>query len=102
MLVGFESVDDFLELLDHPRAHDVERRVIERDAPTGGRAARDADLCGVGQCACSCHVLLLPLPSSLKTVDWTTLFRSFDYLFVARSRLITDAPSSLTMSSSGN
>jgi hypothetical protein len=69
LLVGFESVDDFLELPDHFWAHDVERRVIERDAPIGGRPSRDANLSGLGQCACSCHV--------------------FSYLFVRlRNRLI--------------
>jgi enoyl-CoA hydratase/carnithine racemase len=28
--IGLESVDDFLELLDHFRAHDVDRRVVDR------------------------------------------------------------------------
>jgi hypothetical protein len=36
MLVGLESVDDFLELPDHLRAHDVDRRVVDRDTPIGG------------------------------------------------------------------
>jgi hypothetical protein len=40
MLVGLESVDDFLELPDHFRAHDVDRRVVDRDTPIGNRRAR--------------------------------------------------------------
>ena len=36
LLIGLESVDDFLELLDHYRAHHVDRRVVDRDAPVGG------------------------------------------------------------------
>jgi hypothetical protein len=36
LLVGLESVDDFLELPDHFRAHDVDRRIVDRDALTGG------------------------------------------------------------------
>ena len=50
LLVGFESVDDFLELPDHFRAHDVDRRVIERDAPIGGRPLGDANLLGFCDC----------------------------------------------------
>ena len=46
LLVGLESVDDFLELLDHFRAHDVDRRVVDRDTPIGGRPPGQANLCG--------------------------------------------------------
>ncbi|MGA7353878.1 MAG: hypothetical protein WBW76_00470 [Candidatus Cybelea sp.] len=35
-LIGLESVDDFLELLEHFRAHHVDRRVVDRDTPVGG------------------------------------------------------------------
>ena len=37
-----------LELLDHFRAHDVDRRVVDRDTPIGGRPAGQANLCGFG------------------------------------------------------
>ena len=59
LLVGLESVDDFLELPDHFRAHHVDRRVVDRDAPIGGRPPGDANLCGFRKCACSCHWILL-------------------------------------------
>ena len=35
MLVGLECVDDFLELPDHFRSHNVDRRVVECDTPVG-------------------------------------------------------------------
>jgi phospholipid N-methyltransferase len=33
VLISLESVDNFLELLDHFRPHHVERRIVDRDAP---------------------------------------------------------------------
>ena len=44
LLVGLKSVDDFLELLDHFRPHDVDRRVVDGDAPIGGRPSGQANL----------------------------------------------------------
>jgi hypothetical protein len=58
VLVGLGSVDDFLELQDHFRAHYVDRRVVDRDTPTGGRPSGEANLCGLRKCACSCHGIL--------------------------------------------
>ena len=59
LLVGLQSLHDFLELLDHLRSHHVERRVIDRYAPIGGRPLCHANLCGLGSCACGCHGILL-------------------------------------------
>ena len=44
MLVGLESVDDLLELPDHFRTHHVDRRVVDRDTPIGGRPPGQANL----------------------------------------------------------
>ena len=46
LLVGLESADYFLELPDHFWAHHVDRRIVDRDAPIGGRLPGHADLCG--------------------------------------------------------
>src|SRR5260370_27989525 len=59
MLVGLESVDDFLKLPDHFWAHHVDRRVVDRDTPIGGRPAGHANLCGFRSCTCTCHGILL-------------------------------------------
>src|SRR5690349_10298742 len=59
MLVGLQSVDDFLKLPDHFRAHHVDRRVVDRDAPIGGRPPDHANLWGFRSCACTCHGTLL-------------------------------------------
>src|ERR1700723_3005673 len=59
--IGFQSVDECFELTDHLWAHDVDRRVVERDAPIGGRPPFDANLCGLRECACSCHFVLLSI-----------------------------------------
>ena len=69
LLVGLESVHDFLKLLDHFRAHHVDRRVVDRDAPIGGRPPGHADLFGLRKCACSCHGILLSICLSRKPVD---------------------------------
>src|SRR5580658_6304216 len=78
MLIGLESVDDLLELLDHFRAHDVDRRVVDRDTPIGGRPLGHANLCRFlrciylcepGRCARSCHGILLRFCWSTKAVD---------------------------------
>ena len=61
MFVGLESVDGFLELPDHLRAHHVDRRVVDSDAPIGGRPPGHADLCGLRKRACSCHGILLSI-----------------------------------------
>src|ERR1700722_5631663 len=37
VIVGLESVNDFVELPDHFRAHDVDRGVFDSDTPGGGR-----------------------------------------------------------------
>src|SRR5580704_4800803 len=55
MFVRLESADDFLELPDHFRAHDIDGRVVERDTPIGGRPPCQANLCGFRWCVRSCH-----------------------------------------------
>src|SRR4029077_9869391 len=58
-LIGLESVDDFLELPDHFRAHYVYRRVVNRDTPIGGRPPDQANL-WIRKCArCRYHSILL-------------------------------------------
>jgi hypothetical protein len=47
LLIGLEGVDDLLEPLDHLRAHDVDRRVVDRDTPIGRRSPGQSDLCSV-------------------------------------------------------
>src|SRR3979411_2878565 len=37
ILVGLQSVDDFLKLPDHFRSHNVDRWVVDCDTPIGGR-----------------------------------------------------------------
>ena len=59
ILVGLESVDKSLEPSDHFWAHHVDRRVVDRDTPRGGRPPGDADLGGRCKCACSCHSTIL-------------------------------------------
>jgi len=63
-----ESAHDFLELFDHFRAHHVDRRIVDRDTPKGGRTPGHANLCGFrrcvhlcesGRCFHSCHGIFL-------------------------------------------
>src|ERR1700722_5266315 len=99
MFVSLQSADDFLELSDHFRAHDVDRRVVDRYAPIGGGPPGKANLCGLRNCAYACHRILLfarNLGNCSLAFDalWT-----IDYLLVADGWLITAAPASLTISS---
>jgi len=55
LLVGLKNVDDFLELLDHFRPHDVDGRVVDRDTPIGGRPSGQANLCVFRGCAHLCE-----------------------------------------------
>ena len=43
--VDLKLVDHRLELPDRLRAHNVERRVVDGDAPVGGRASGETNLC---------------------------------------------------------
>ena len=43
LLIGLESADVCLELLDHFRAHDVDRRIVDRDSPIGGRTGESGE-----------------------------------------------------------
>src|SRR5579871_5074055 len=62
------------------RPHYVDRRVVDRDTPIGGRPPGDADLCGLCKCACSCHGNLLSIPLSSPTLS-----RDFDHLLLGGS-----------------
>ena len=42
--LGFECGDNFVQFRKSFRAEDVERRMIERHAPVGGRPSRQTDL----------------------------------------------------------
>src|ERR1700679_3187384 len=53
VIVGLESVNDFVELPDHFRAHDVDRRVVDRDTPIRGRPPGQTNL--FCWCIHSCH-----------------------------------------------
>ena len=45
MLVSLEGVDDLLEPLNHFRAHDVDRRAVDRDTQEAGRIRRPSRIC---------------------------------------------------------
>jgi hypothetical protein len=49
VIVGLESVNYFVELPDHFRAHDVDRRVVDSGTPVGGRSSSQANSCGFGR-----------------------------------------------------
>ena len=68
-LVGLDDVYDPLELLNHFRTHDVDWRVINRDAPIGRRSPRQANLCGFRSCGYSCHWILLRICKPWKSVE---------------------------------
>jgi hypothetical protein len=51
VLVSFQRGDDFVELGNCIRAKDVERRMIDRRAPVGGRPSRQNNLFGRGRVA---------------------------------------------------
>ena len=56
VVVFDSSVDDyFLELADHLRSHDVDRRVVDGDTPIGGRPPGQAELCGFRWCVGGGH-----------------------------------------------
>jgi hypothetical protein len=44
-IVRLDTVDNFLELPDHFRAHNVDRRVVDRDTPIVGQPPSEANLC---------------------------------------------------------
>src|SRR5580700_9688576 len=74
LLVGLEGADQCLELPDHFRAHHVDRRVVDRDTPIGGRPPGHANLCGCRNCVCSCHWILLCICWSRTLVDYPQRF----------------------------
>ena len=55
LLISLQSSHDFLELLDHNRAHDVDRRVIDCDPPIGWRPSCQANLCRGRRCVHLCE-----------------------------------------------
>jgi hypothetical protein len=91
LLVGLKSVDDFLELLDHFWTHDVDRRVVDRDTPIGGRPSGQANLCGFrgcvhlsefGRCAHSRQGIFLP-GHSARTKRFAQLDDGIAHTFVS-------------------
>jgi hypothetical protein len=55
LLISLQSSHDFLELLEHYRAHDVDRRVIDCDPPIGWRPSCQANLYRGRRCVHRCE-----------------------------------------------